>query len=406
MRYVRDWHHCQPLVVAGLMSGTSVDGIDAVCVDIQPSLQLDRPLSIRTLATGTYPYPDDLRQRIIDIAEGQPVSVADMCAVDDAIAQAFGEAALRVSQGRELDLIGSHGQTVFHRPPNGPLSSLGYSVQLGRGAAIAAIAQVPTVSNFRAADIAIGGQGAPLVPKLDALMCQHATQHRCLQNIGGIGNVTYLPPVAENADVVGWDTGPGNVLIDLAVQQFSDGAQTYDRGGQWAASGSPDCALVQQWMDLTFFHQHPPKSTGRELFSATFLHQCLSDCDSHSLSSADSLATITELTAVSIADSYHRYLPTSPDRVWLCGGGARNDYLTSRLRELLAPIPVETTAELGLDPDFREAIAFAVLAYLRVHHLPGNLPAVTGASDWCLLGEIHGCHLGQSSVAKRELITP
>nr|WP_017327801.1 anhydro-N-acetylmuramic acid kinase [Synechococcus sp. PCC 7336] len=388
MSHPRTWANCRPLRIVGVMSGTSVDAIDAVCVEIQPSLQAGAPLQVQLLGAKTRAYPPQLRQRILEIAGGEALTLPELNRVDDAIAAAFAAAIADVAAGRPIDAIGSHGQTVFHRPPSG--DRLGYSLQLGRGEAIAALTGIPTVSNFRAADIALGGHGAPLVPRIDALLLRHERERRCIQNIGGIGNVTLLPPLSSSEAVVGWDTGPGNLPIDLAACRLSGGKLSYDKDGRWAASGTPHHPLVDEWLEGEFFQQRPPKSTGRELFSAAYLERCLADCAAAGLSDCDIMATLTELTAVSIADSYRRFLPAPPDRVALCGGGIRNPYLVQRLQDHLDPIPVVTTAELGLDPDLKEAIAFAVLAYLRLHQIPGNLPSVTGASHGCLLGELHG----------------
>ncbi|MBD0264522.1 MAG: anhydro-N-acetylmuramic acid kinase [Tolypothrix sp. Co-bin9] len=419
--------------VIGLISGTSVDGIDAALVDISGT---DFDLKVELLAGETYPYPAELREQILAVCAGEAISMAELAELDDAIALVFAQAAQNIQNGHKpATLIGSHGQTVYHRPPGGgvgegrtgrggdrerggqeeissstsssasstlplphfptpplPTShSLGYSLQLGRGAVIAHLTGITTISNFRAADIAAGGQGAPLVPRVDAYLLSHPQQGRCIQNIGGIGNLAYIPPRRDNwlEKILGWDTGPGNSLLDLAVEHLTAGAKTYDENGNWAASGTPCHPLVEQWLSQDYFHLPPPKSTGRELFGVTYLHECLKDAQIYQLSSADMLATLTELTAVSIVHNYRTFLPQMPQQVFLCGGGSRNLYLKHRLQQLLQSIPVLTTDEVGLSADFKEAIAFAVLAYWRNLGIPGNLPAATGASQEVLLGEIN-----------------
>jgi anhydro-N-acetylmuramic acid kinase len=391
--------------VIGLISGTSVDGIDAALVEISGT---DVDLKAQLLAGATYPYPDALREQILAVCGGAALSMAQLAELDDAIATTFAQAAQAIQTGYlPANLIGSHGQTVYHRPPKRgtwgawekfPISQLGYTLQLGRGTLIAHLTGIPTVSNFRVADIAAGGEGAPLVPKVDAYLLSHPQESRCVQNLGGIGNVAYLPgrqtPHWEEK-IRGWDTGPGNTLLDLAVQKLSDGTKTYDQDGNWAASGTPCQALVEQWLQHDFFQQPPPKSTGRELFGPDFLSQCLADAEPYQLSAADLLATLTELTVASIVHSYRTFLPQMPDRVLLCGGGSRNLYLKQRLQVSLSTpgenvqIPVLTTDEVGLNADYKEAIAFAILAYWRHLGIPGNLPQATGASAPVLLGEIH-----------------
>lgn len=395
--------------VIGLISGTSVDGIDAALVNITGR---NEDLKVELLAGATYPYAAELRSQILAVCGGAAITVAQLAELDDAIASSFAQAAQNIQTAHPpAQLIGSHGQTVYHRPPGGagkrqeargergvssallPLTSrlsLGYSLQLGRGSVIAQLTGTPTVSNFRVADIAVGGEGAPLVSKVDAYLLSHPQESRCVQNIGGIGNLTYLP--ARNypnweEKIRGWDTGPGNTLLDLAVQQLTDGAQTYDRNGEWAASGTPCDQLIEQWLSQDFFHLPPPKSTGRELFGWEYLQQCLKDAEEYQLSSADLLATLTELTVASIVYSYRTFLPHMPQKVLLCGGGCRNLYLKQRLQMLLE-LPVLTTDEVGLSADFKEAIAFAILAYWRQQGIPGNLPSVTGARQAVLLGEI------------------
>jgi anhydro-N-acetylmuramic acid kinase len=382
--------------VIGLISGTSVDGIDAALVDISGT---DFDLKVELLAGETYPYPAELRERILAVCAGAAISMAELAELDDAIALVFAQAAQNIQNGHKpASLIGSHGQTVYHRPPGQRgearenfQSKIGYSLQLGRGAVIAHMTGITTISNFRAADIAAGGQGAPLVPRVDAYLLSHPQQGRCIQNIGGIGNLAYIPPRRDNwlEKILGWDTGPGNSLLDLAVHHLTAGAKTYDENGNWAASGTPCHALVEQWLSQDYFHLPPPKSTGRELFGVTYLHECLKNAQIYQLSSADMLATLTELTAASIVHNYRTFLPQMPQQVFLCGGGSRNLYLKHRLQQLLQSIPVLTTDEVGLSADFKEAIAFAVLAYWRNLGIPGNLPAATGASQEVLLGEIN-----------------
>ncbi len=388
--------------VIGLISGTSVDGIDAALVEITGSTT---DLEVEFLAGETYSYPEQLRSQILAVCKGEALSLAELAELDDAIAFEFAQAALTLQTGHEpAELIGSHGQTVYHRPPQPNTvealhpTELGYSVQFGRGAVIAQLTGLTTVSNFRVADIAVGGQGAPLVPVVDAYLLNHPTENRCVQNLGGIGNVSYLPQTQDplegsvahsQINILGWDTGPGNTLLDLAVQHFSGGSQTYDHDGAWAASGTPCFSLVEKWLGQEFFKQPPPKSTGREHFGQTYLKQCLSDAEADCLTPADLLATLTELTVASIEQSYRQFLPQMPDQVFLCGGGSHNLYLKHRLQTRLDTIPVLTTSEAGLNADFKEAIAFAVLAHWRLIDVPGNLPQVTGAERPVLLGDIH-----------------
>ncbi len=377
--------------VIGLISGTSVDGIDAALIEVTGT-ELD--LKVELLAGETYPYPKQLSEQILALCGGKEISLAELANLDDEIACSFALAAQNIqSDGDRALLIGSHGQTVYHRPVNqtNPYT-LAYSLQLGRGDLIAQLTGIPTISNFRAGDIAAGGEGAPLVPKIDAYLLSHQEKSSCVQNLGGIGNVAYLPPRRQEhwlAEIRGWDTGPANSLLDLAVQHLTDGADSYDCNGIWAASGTPCYKLVEQWLHQDFFGQSPPKSTGRELFGSVYLHECLADMEPYQLSPADKIATLAELTVASIVHSYHTFLPQLPDRVLLCGGGSKNLYIKARLQTLLQPAAVLTTDEVGLSADFKEAIAFAVLAYWRNLGIAGNLPNVTGAKQKMLLGDVY-----------------
>jgi anhydro-N-acetylmuramic acid kinase len=375
-------------LVIGLISGTSVDGIDAALVNITGT---DLDIKIELLAGATYPYPPELRERILAVCAGDRISMVELAQLDDAIAHAFAQAAQTIQIGQPTpSLIGSHGQTVYHRPPIAENIDLGYSLQLGRGAIIANLTGITTVNNFRAADIVAGGHGAPLVPRVDAALLSHPQLTRCIQNIGGIGNVTCMPPRGENwlAAIRAWDTGPGNSLLDLAVHHLSGGTLTYDQDGAWAAKGTTCQPLVSQWLQQAYFHLPPPKSTGRELFGRDYWEQCLQDSLSYQLSPSDLLATLAELTAASIAHSYHSFLSQMPQQVLLCGGGSRNLYLKHRLQALLPSTSVLTTDEVGLSSDFKEAIAFAVLAYWQQLSIPGNLPSATGARRDVPLGEV------------------
>jgi anhydro-N-acetylmuramic acid kinase len=374
--------------VIGLISGTSVDGIDAALVEISGK---ETDLQVNLLSGETFAYPPELRNQILAVCGGQDISMMELGSLDDAIAFQFADAAQKIQASHaKADLIGSHGQTVYHRPP--AKEQLGYSLQLGRGELIAHLTKIKTVSNFRVADLALGGEGAPLVPKIDACLLSHPTKARAIQNIGGIGNVAYLPPNQISAweqQICGWDTGPGNALLDLAVARLTNGTKTYDHNGQWASQGTPNSHLVAKWLQQDFFAQSPPKSTGRELFGVDYLEQCWQDMEQAQLKDCDRLATLTELTITSIIDSYQRFLPQMPDEILLCGGGSRNLYLRQRLQAELTSTHIGTTDEVGIDGNFKEAIAFAVLAYWRVHSISGNLPQVTGASKPTLLGNIH-----------------
>ena len=423
--------------VIGLISGTSIDGIDAALVEITGQ---DLNLEVQLLNAQTYPYPTELKEQIIAVCHDRPLSIAELAQLDDAIAYQFAIAAQTIQEEfPTAKIIGSHGQTVYHRPPSktkgqgavypkghkrpcgifnphsvahrgemgrwgerqlnssfSPQSSalsIGYSMQLGRGEVIANLTEIPTVSNFRVADIAAGGHGAPLVSKVDVALLSHETKHRAIQNLGGIGNLTYLPPRSDrdwSQKIRGWDTGPANVLIDLAIQQLTAGEQTYDRNGEVALKGTPSQKLVRQWLEQDYFSQYPPKSTGRELFNQAYLDLLWQDARAENVVGADWLATVSELTVASIAHSYRTFLPRIPDEILLCGGGSHNLYLRQRLQTELTSAKILTTDEVGLNGDYKEAISFAILAYWRYYcNFPGNLPQVTSANKPVLLGEIH-----------------
>ena len=305
----------------------------------------------------------------------------------------FAEAVVRLCAEADVDMgsvdaVGSHGQTVWHRPPVG--GRRGATLQLGDAATIAERTGIAVVSDFRTRDVAAGGQGAPLVPWVDQLLFSVSDRARALQNIGGIGNVTRVPPRGSNETVFAFDTGPGNALIDAAVEIATDGKLTFDRDGKLAARGTVDHDLLADLLRHPFFAAEPPKSTGREEFGRPFVARMVEvlqpegDADWMEL-----IATLTELTARTIADSYRAWLiPLGLDEVVLTGGGARNPTLVRRITELLAPLRVIDGAALGVDPEAKEAVAFALLAWAHLRGIPANLPSATGAAGPRVLGSL------------------
>ena len=367
----------------GVMSGTSLDGIDVALVELTGSSE--HPESWRVLTFRTEPYTPRIRKKIRSVIDSG--SVAAICDLDFELGARFAEAVSSVLKLTaipvdEVEAIGSHGQTVWHRPPK--VDVIGATLQLGQPAVIAEETGLPVVSNFRARDIAAGGEGAPLTAYTDQLLFRGA-EARAIQNIGGISNVTALPAQGMTWRPLAFDPGPGVVLIDAAVERLTDGARTFDRNGELASNGTVSEKALAEWLTDPYFLRSPPKSTGRERFSERRLSEWLA---AHAeLSIEDVVATLTELTARSIADSY-RFIEFDLEACYLCGGGARNPVLVTRLREQLAPVPVRDLAELGLDPDAREAVAFALLARQHVLGIPANAPWATGANAPCVLGDL------------------
>jgi anhydro-N-acetylmuramic acid kinase len=309
-----------------------------------------------------------------------------LCRLNFAVGEAFAQAALLVISKAglnptEVDLIGSHGQTVRHLPKGSPPSTL----QIGEPALIAQRTGIPTIADFRTADMALGGQGAPLVPLVDFLLFGHGLRGRVMLNIGGIANATILPAGGEAGQVRAFDLGPGNALIDGAASHFSGGREHYDRDGQTAAAGRVDQAVLDELMGHEFLQLPPPKSTGREQFGAAFLEALLAR---HHLIPADWLATLAAFTARSIAAGLERFAHTAVDEVWVSGGGAHNLYLMELLRTALPGTKVDKLDGLGISVDAKEAVAFAVLANETLMGRPGNLPSATGAQRPAVLGKI------------------
>jgi anhydro-N-acetylmuramic acid kinase len=371
-------------LVIGLISGTSVDGIDAVLARI--SGPAGKP-AIQQLAFTTVPYAHDLRREILAVAGGDARSPESLCKLDHAVGEAFAQAALRVLREakvrpEDVDFVGSHGQTIFHDP------ELGATWQIGEATRIAAAVRCPVISDFRRADMAAGGQGAPLVPLFDALVFRRKDKSRVLLNIGGIANVTVLPKGEGVEKVFAFDTGPGNILLDEFVHRATNGRLAFDEGGKLAAAGTVDEELLGGFMEHPYFLEKPPKSTGREVFGSAFVALTLGEGARRGENLEDLVATLTEFTALSITESIREYvLPSTPvDEVFVSGGGVHNRTLVKRIAEDLGGITVSSLETAGFSPDAKEALAFALLARETVFGRPGNVPGATGAKQPVVLG--------------------
>jgi len=379
------------VIVMGLMSGTSMDGIDVALLELagEDPHNLDWTL----LAFRSVAYEAEQRQRLRStIEEGNAEA---LCALHADLGEWLGEAARTVLEDsgvppNDVAVLGSHGHTAWHRPPSP--GRRGATLQLGDPATIAARSGVPVISDFRAADVAAGGHGAPLVPWADRALFSLPGCSRALQNLGGVGNVTWLPPRDAPEAPVAFDTGPGNGLLDAAARRATDGASDMDEDGAMAAAGVLVPELLESLLSHPFLAQAPPKSTGREAFGPALVADIAAGSGLRSGATDsgwnDLLTTLAEFTARSIGDAYRSWvLPLGTDEVILTGGGARNPELVRRIGEALAPVPVRIGPEaLGMDPDAREAAAFAVLAWAHSRGHPANVPGVTGASGPRILG--------------------
>ncbi|HEV2425106.1 MAG TPA: anhydro-N-acetylmuramic acid kinase [Terriglobia bacterium] len=377
----------------GLMAGTSLDGVDAALVRFSSSVEHPRARLQRFI---TLPYPAALRGRLLAVAGGQPVASGEMSALNVSVGEAFARAALRLCREAgiplaRLSVIGSHGQTIFHQgraSGTTPASTM----QIGEPAVIAELTGAPVVANFRGADVAAGGEGAPLVPMVDYLLLNEARQGSVALNIGGIANVTVIPAGARPEQVFGFDTGPGNMVLDALIRRFTRGRRHYDDGGRRAARGKVIEPLLIEALRFPFFERRPPKSAGREEFGGDFVGRYF--FKSRSSRPEDLLRTAAELTASSIAAALDRFaFPRAGAagrlrRLVTSGGGAHNRLLVARLQALLPMLSVEPSDDYGWPVDAKEAMAFALLADRTLHGLPGNLPGVTGARRQVVLGTL------------------
>lgn len=370
--------------VVGLMSGTSADGVDAVLARFRgaprrPRWQVARAASV--------PYPDDMRRRIIDCGQGQPLAAAAVLDLMEALTEVQAEAARACDPRGLARVVGCHGQTLWHRPP--APGRPGASWQALLGPLLAERLRRPVVFDFRAADLALGGQGAPLVPATDAALLGAIAGWRAVLNLGGIANLTLIPP-GQGPDrhhpVRGWDCGPANTLIDLAVHAFSEGRLRFDAAGAWARQGRIAEAVLAQWLQEPYLRQPPPKSTGRESFGAEDLRRRLEALRAWNpeITAADALATLTAFSAAAVAQDLRGGTP--PLELLVAGGGTRNHFLLEQLRLRCRGMVVRPLADLGIGDMEREALAFALLAWWHVRGHPGSLPSVTGARAAAVLG--------------------
>ncbi len=376
--------------IIGLMSGTSHDGIDAALMEISRSR--GRP-SLHPLCFHTYPYPRIVRERLLRLSQGVATTAAEVSQMNFTLGKIFSKAVIRLCHNantspQEIDAIGSHGHTVYHRPRE--QNTVGSTLQIGEPAMIAQYTGITTVADFRPADIASGGEGAPLVPYVHYWLFHRRQRSLAVHNIGGIANLTYLPANKGLEGVIAFDSGPGNMIIDGVVQQVIRGQLLYDRNGRLARAGKVHARLLSELLRHPYLKRHPPKSTGREEFGEPFVQEFLARAKSLNLCPEDMVATATAFTAKSMALAYlHYILPQGPlGEVLLAGGGGRNPVLREMFAQELPTIRVRTVEELGYDSKALEALAFGMLAYATLCGLPSNVPSATGAARPALLGKV------------------
>ena len=369
----------------GLMSGTSADGVDAVLARFEGTAQHPQ---WSLLHHHHQPYPAELHKQVVSAGQGTPMPACHWQDLAEAITTVQAEAVQACDPVGKAEVIGCHGQTVWHRPPAD--GRRGASWQMLQAPLLAHLLQRPVIHDFRAADLALGGQGAPLVPRADAALVGRTEGWRALLNLGGIANLTLIPPRSgadRHTAVLGWDCGPANSLLDLGMLRFTDGAQNFDKGGAMAARGRADEAWIQRWLQEEYFQLAPPKSTGRECFGKEDLNRRLHQLDA--ASAPDAMATLTAFSAAVVAQDLEQLRHTrgiAPIELITAGGGSQNTELINALRRRCRGAQVDESSTLGVPAEAREALVFALLAWWHERNHPGNVPAVTGASRETVLG--------------------
>jgi anhydro-N-acetylmuramic acid kinase len=364
------------------MSGTSLDGIDVAIVEIAGG-------GIKPLAFRTAPYPKPVRERLLAISNAV-AHTAEIARLNFLLGELYAEALIATCRRfrrpvESIALIGLHGQTIFHDGAgvNYLRRHIAATLQIGEAAVVAERTGIHVISNFRERDIAAGGHGAPLVSIVDYLLLRHPRIVRAAVNLGGIANVTVLPPGAKLEDVVAFDTGPGNMAIDALVRHMSGGRQTYDRNGRIARSGKIHEGVLRSLQRHAYFQRKPPKTAGREQFGAEFVDRLIRT----GIEMRDLIATATEVTAWSVARGIFAAIPAGQGEAIVSGGGVHNHFLMQRLENQLRGWKIRSSAEFGIDPDAKEAIAFALLAHRNFRRRPGNVPPATGARHVVVLGK-------------------
>jgi anhydro-N-acetylmuramic acid kinase len=384
----------KPMLVLGLMSGTSADGIDVALARIfgaTPHLQA------KLLGHTSSKFPPALRKEILRVAEQHPIAAGELSQLNFRLGEVFAEAALaacrkfRVSPKR-IALIGSHGQTIFHQGKPAPYLGrpTASTLQIGEPSVVAALTNITTVADFRPADIALGGQGAPLVPYADYLLYRHNRLGRVSLNLGGIANITVIPSSAKPEQILAFDTGPANMLIDALVSHFTHGRQRFDKNAAIAQTGRSIPALLDELLRDSYLKLAPPKSTGREYYGHAFLEKVLALGKKHRAKPADLIRAATIFTALSVVDALNRFvLPkTKIHQLIVSGGGAHNPLLLAQLGAALDGIEILPSSRFGIPENAKEAFAFALLAYGTFHRRPSNLASATGAHGPAILGKI------------------
>ncbi len=390
---VLNLYHKKEKLVIGLMSGTSLDGIDAALVKIFNS---GKDTKIEMVNFFTMPYPDELVDKLLNISQSCQTTIEEICRLNIVVAEYYLDAIKQLCRRSKVDLarvdlIGSHGQTIQHLP--NVESYIGKKIrstlQIGDPSLLASRTGIVTVANFRNADLALGGQGAPLVPYFDYLIFSSSRLNRILLNIGGIANVTILPKNCRLENVIAFDTGPGNMVIDRLMQILYN--QPFDNHGSVAQQGKVSLPLLEKLLAFSYFKKAPPKSTGREEFGDEFVAKVIELGSQIKLPDYDLIATATELTARSIFDGISKGASefALPDQIIVSGGGMFNRSLMTALRKLFDKTEILTSDELGISGEAKEALCFAVLANETISGNPANLPSVTGASRPAILGAIY-----------------